>query len=161
MRTGTWISRREVNFRMSALIDRYWQTLRRQEEIQRPGEAVLEGIRQELGHLFVREVDGLADVDRWYQRLTDEKGLSRGYGRAALQRHAPHDGEGGDDLVQGDRHRPEPGRPGGSEAAGRPAGSLPVGRGDAAAEAVRWTRRCTGRAPGTSTRRSTGCGCSC
>ena len=30
--------KREVNFRMSALIDRYWDALRQQEEFGRPGE---------------------------------------------------------------------------------------------------------------------------
>jgi integrase len=37
----------------------------------------LEGIRQEMGALFVREVDGPA-ADCWYQRLTEEKGLQPG-----------------------------------------------------------------------------------
>ena len=30
--------KREVNFRMSALIDRYWDAVREQEEVQRSGE---------------------------------------------------------------------------------------------------------------------------
>lgn len=40
--------------------------------LQRPEKSVLNGIRKELGDLFVREVDGSA-VDRWYRQLTEEK----------------------------------------------------------------------------------------
>lgn len=69
--------KREVNFRMLTLIDRY-----RQEYVSRKKSAgrersVLEGIRNELGTMFVREVDGGA-VDRWYQGLTAKLGLSAG-----------------------------------------------------------------------------------
>jgi len=69
--------RQEVNFRMSALIDRYWYQYGRQKKSSDREKAILEGIRKELGSLFVREVDGPA-VDRWYQKLTAEKGLAAG-----------------------------------------------------------------------------------
>src|SRR5580693_7546159 len=58
--------KREVNFRMSALIDRYWReyaTLKKSSDRER---SILERIRRELGNLFVREVDGPA-VQRWYR----------------------------------------------------------------------------------------------
>lgn len=35
----------------------------------------MEGIRSELGRLFVREVDGMA-VQSWYENLTDVRGLA-------------------------------------------------------------------------------------
>src|SRR5262245_115757 len=69
--------KREVNYRMSALIDRYWDqcgSLKRSRDRER---SILEGIRAEVGGLFVREVDGAA-VERWYQGLTETKGLSPG-----------------------------------------------------------------------------------
>jgi integrase len=69
--------RREVNFRMTALIDRYWEQYGRKKKSQDRERAVLEGIRRELGNLFVREVDGIA-VSQWYQKLTDEQGLMPG-----------------------------------------------------------------------------------
>ena len=43
---------------MSALIDRYWEQYAIKEKSQDREKAVLEGIRGELGDLFVREVDG-------------------------------------------------------------------------------------------------------
>ncbi len=102
---------------MSALIDRYEQQYGKKKKSYGREKTVLEGIRKEFGDLFVREVDGPA-IDRWYQKLTVEQGPRAGHSRAALQRHAPHDGEGGDHLVEGDRYRPESGGPGGGEAAG-------------------------------------------
>ena len=39
--------------------------------------SILEGIRKQLGQLFVREVDGIA-IERWYRNLMDEKELSQG-----------------------------------------------------------------------------------
>ena len=69
--------RKEVNFRMSALIDRYWQRYGIRKKSSTREKAVLEGIRKELGHLFVREVEG-CEVDRWYRKLTEEKGLVPG-----------------------------------------------------------------------------------
>jgi integrase len=69
--------RREVNFRMSALIDRYWEEYGVRKKSQSREKSVLEGVRKELGQRFVREVDGRA-VDRWYQGLTARRGLSAG-----------------------------------------------------------------------------------
>ncbi len=69
--------KREVNFRMSALIDRYWEQYASKKKSQDREKAVLEGIRGELGDLFVREVDG-ASIQRWYQGLSEARGLSAG-----------------------------------------------------------------------------------
>src|SRR5437879_3881723 len=69
--------RREVNFRMTTLIDRYWQEYGSKKKSSSREHSVIEGIRDELGNLFVREVDGRA-VDRWYQGLTERRGLSAG-----------------------------------------------------------------------------------
>jgi len=69
--------KREVNFRMSALIDRYWDEYGAKKKSSNREKSVLEGIRKELGNMFVREVDGCA-VDRWYQGLTGRHGLSAG-----------------------------------------------------------------------------------
>lgn len=67
--------KREVNFRMSTLLDRYWEHYASKKDDREKG--VLRGIREQLGSLFVREVDGTA-VNRWYQDLTAVKGLSDG-----------------------------------------------------------------------------------
>jgi integrase len=69
--------KREVNFRMSALIDRYRDEYASKKKSWNREKSILEGIRQDLGHLFVREVDGTA-VQGWYRRLTDERELSAG-----------------------------------------------------------------------------------
>ena len=50
--------KREVNFRMSALIDRYWTHYGIKKRSASREKSVLEGVRSELGNLFVREVDG-------------------------------------------------------------------------------------------------------
>jgi len=68
--------KKEVNFRMSALIDRYWEQHASKKKSQDREKSILEGIREKLGSRFVREVDGTA-VDRWYQDLTMMKGLSQ------------------------------------------------------------------------------------
>jgi len=67
----------EVNFRMTALIDRYREEYGRKKKSFDRESSVLEGIRNELGSMFVREVDGRA-VAGWYQRLTEHHGLSAG-----------------------------------------------------------------------------------
>lgn len=54
--------KREVNFRMTALIDRYWTEYGIKKKSSNREHSVVEGIRDEMGDLFVREVDGLA---RW------------------------------------------------------------------------------------------------
>jgi len=69
--------RREVNLRMSALIDRYWKEYGSSKKSSDRERSILAGIRTGLGNLFVREVDGNA-VDRWYKGLTKVKGLSAG-----------------------------------------------------------------------------------
>jgi integrase len=69
--------KREINFRMSALIDRYWEQYGSKKKSQDREKSVLNGIRDEMGSRFVREVDGVA-VNRWYQGLTAAKGLSAG-----------------------------------------------------------------------------------
>jgi integrase len=69
--------RKEVNFRMSALIDRYIEQYGRKKRSADREKSILEGIRSELGTLFVREVDGVA-VSRWYENLTKRKKLSDG-----------------------------------------------------------------------------------
>jgi hypothetical protein len=98
--------KKEVNFPMSALIDRYWKQYASKKKSSGREKSVLEGIREQAGKLFVREFDGPA-VDRWYQGLTSGKRAFARNRSAALQRHAPHDGEGLHDLVQGDRPRAE------------------------------------------------------
>jgi integrase len=69
--------KREVNFRMSALIDRYWTEYGSKKRSSDRENSILDGIRDELGSMFVREVGGRA-VDRWYQGLTERHGLSAG-----------------------------------------------------------------------------------
>ncbi|HLO08608.1 MAG TPA: hypothetical protein VK198_18350, partial [Terriglobales bacterium] len=66
-----------MNFRVSALIDRYWNEYGSKKKSRDREHSVLEGIREEMGNLFVREVDGRT-VDRWYQGLTERRGLSPG-----------------------------------------------------------------------------------
>ena len=69
--------KREVNFRMSALIDRYWTHYGIKKRSASREKSVLEGIREGLGKFFVREVDGDA-VGGWYERLTAVRELSLG-----------------------------------------------------------------------------------
>jgi len=69
--------KREVNFRMSALIDRYWTQYGSKKRSASREKSVLDGIRSELGRSFVREVDGEA-VARWYENLTAVRDLSPG-----------------------------------------------------------------------------------
>jgi integrase len=69
--------KREVNFRMSALIDRYWKHYGEKKRSAGREKSILDGIRSDLGHSFVREVDGVA-VSRWYEDLTAVRELSPG-----------------------------------------------------------------------------------
>ncbi len=69
--------KREVNFRMTSLVDRYWSEYGLKKKSADRESSVLEGIRGELGDLFVREVDGGA-VSRWYMGLTERRGLTAG-----------------------------------------------------------------------------------
>jgi integrase len=69
--------KKEINFRMSALIDRYWEAFGKKKKSADREDSVLEGIREELGDMFVREVDGGA-VHCWYGGLAERRGLSAG-----------------------------------------------------------------------------------
>ncbi len=69
--------KREVNFRMTALIDRYRDEYGSKKKSSGRESSVLEGIRNELGSMFVRELDGQT-VSRWYQGLMERHGLSAG-----------------------------------------------------------------------------------
>jgi integrase len=69
--------KREVNFRMSALIDRYWEHYGQRKRSASREKSVMDGIRADLGRRFVREVDGEA-ISRWYQGLTYLHSLSPG-----------------------------------------------------------------------------------
>jgi integrase len=69
--------KREVNLRMSVLIDRYWKQYGIKKRSADREKSILEGIRSELGKTFVREVDGNA-VSRWYENLTAVHELSPG-----------------------------------------------------------------------------------
>ena len=69
--------RREVNFRMTTLIERYRDEYATKKKSYDREKSVLDGIQKELGTLFVRQVDGSA-VQRWYQGLTGKKNLSAG-----------------------------------------------------------------------------------
>jgi integrase len=69
--------KREVNFRMSDLIDRYWEHYGKRKRSASREKSVMDGIRSDLGKRFVREVDGAA-VSRWYEDLTAVRSLSPG-----------------------------------------------------------------------------------
>src|SRR5438874_5293486 len=69
--------KREVNFRMSALIDRYWTHYGVKKRSANREKSVLDGVLCDLGRLFVREVDGDA-VASWYENLTAVRDLSPG-----------------------------------------------------------------------------------
>src|SRR5262245_39976194 len=69
--------KKEVNFKMTALIARYSEQYGSKKMSQDREKSIVAGIRAALGHLFVREVDGNA-VARWYGNLTTEKNLSAG-----------------------------------------------------------------------------------
>jgi len=69
--------KREINFRMSALIERYSAHYGMKKRSANREKSILEGIRSELGQLFVRETDGAA-IGRWYDNLTSVRELSPG-----------------------------------------------------------------------------------
>jgi integrase len=62
---------------MSELIDRYWTHYGRKKRSAGREKSILDGIRSELGRMFVREVDGIA-VGQWYENLTGVRDLSPG-----------------------------------------------------------------------------------
>jgi hypothetical protein len=59
--------KREVNFRMSVLIDRYWTLYGVKKRSANREKSILDGIQSDLGRSFVREIDG-GEVSRWYDR---------------------------------------------------------------------------------------------
>jgi integrase len=63
--------KREVNFRMSALIDRYWAEYAKHKKASDREKSILERVRLELGNYFVRELDG-PTLQRWYRGLMEE-----------------------------------------------------------------------------------------
>jgi len=67
--------KKEINYIMSDLIDRYWQHYGSKKASADREKSIVEGIRAELGRKFVREVDGI-DVQRWYENLTGVRGLA-------------------------------------------------------------------------------------
>jgi hypothetical protein len=67
--------KKEINYRMSELIDRYWTHYGSRKASADREKSIVEGIRSELGRMFVREVDGVA-VQRWYENLTAIRGLA-------------------------------------------------------------------------------------
>src|ERR1700730_13827133 len=69
--------KKEVNFKMSALVERYTKEYADKKKSHDREKSVLAGITETLGHLFVREVDGSA-VSRWYGDLVTVKELSAG-----------------------------------------------------------------------------------
>ncbi len=69
--------KREVNYPMSTLINRYWNECGSKKKSSDRERSILEGIREEFKHCFVREADGSA-IDRWYRSLMEAKGLSEG-----------------------------------------------------------------------------------
>src|SRR5579862_3065494 len=69
--------KREINFRMSALIDRYWTHYGVKKRSASREKSISDGIRSEVGRSFVREIDGEA-VRRWYENLTAARDLSPG-----------------------------------------------------------------------------------
>lgn len=75
--------KREVNLRMSALIDRYWTQYGMKKRSADREKSVLDGIRSELGQAFVREIGGDA-VGRWYENLTVVRDPIGGDSRAAF-----------------------------------------------------------------------------
>ena len=60
---------------MSELIDKYWLHFGSKRSSADREKSIVEGIRAELGRMFVREVDGYA-VQRWYENLTGKRGLA-------------------------------------------------------------------------------------
>lgn len=69
--------KKEVNYRMTALIDRYTKQYGIGKLSHSREKSILKGIRKQFGQLFVREAGGIA-IDRWYRCLMEEKGLSEG-----------------------------------------------------------------------------------
>ncbi len=69
--------KREVNFRISTLIDRNWTHYGMKKRSASREKSSIEAIRSDLGASFVCEVDGAA-VSRWQGNLTAVRDLSAG-----------------------------------------------------------------------------------
>lgn len=69
--------KKEMNFKMSALVDRYQTEYGDKKKSASREKSILKGIRKELGHLFVREVEG-STVGKWYSNLMEIRNLSPG-----------------------------------------------------------------------------------
>ena len=52
--------KKQINYRMNDLIDRYWTQCGVKKKSADREKSIVEGIRSELGRMFVREVDGMA-----------------------------------------------------------------------------------------------------
>ena len=94
--------KKEINFPMSVLLDRYEQQYARKKRSYSREKSILAGIRKSLGTRFVREVDGVA-VEHWYHDLTEVKGSVSRHGGTALYGDTSPAGESLDHLVEGDR----------------------------------------------------------
>ena len=69
--------KKEVRFRMAALIDRYEEQYAAKKNSYSREKSILGGIRRSFGRSFVHEIDVRA-VERWYHDLTAVRGLSAG-----------------------------------------------------------------------------------
>ncbi len=69
--------RREINFRMTSLLDLYEREYAVGKKSYDRERAVLNGIRQEFRGKFVREIDAAA-IKRWYDSLINPRGLKEG-----------------------------------------------------------------------------------
>lgn len=66
---------KEINYRMSELIDRYWVQYGVKKASAGRERSILAGIGSELGSIFVRNVDGI-HIQRWCDNLTGKRGLA-------------------------------------------------------------------------------------
>jgi integrase len=73
--------KREVNFRVSALVDRYREQYAKQKKSWDREKSVLNGINKHFGNMFVREMSG-AEIDSWYRSL-----MTRGLEEGTAARH--------------------------------------------------------------------------
>ena len=99
--------KREINFRMSALIDRYTAEYSSKKKSAEREVSILDRIASRAWP-SLRSGSGRARRPAMVPRI-DGRGSLPWYGGTALQRHAPHDEEGLYDLVKGNRHRAESG----------------------------------------------------
>ena len=60
---------------MSELIDRYWVQYGVKKASADREKSILVGIRSELGHIFVRDMDGV-HIQGWVDNLTGKRGLA-------------------------------------------------------------------------------------